>query len=196
MSTSSDSKLDVHDPEFWNKVFGEDSHDTILTRLEDGTATRSKESKEKFLQELKEMSEEMIMLRLNGEVLPTWCDLLGGVLKQIQGMKQLFTEEQRNTCYKLLQEIDKPRRKRKTIQPSADYVFFEEDSEDGDKPKKSANQNEEICYVCLKPGSVYLTSNNEKEPHAIPTSEELMIPCRGTCASYYHLHCIKGIRST
>ncbi|KAK8792005.1 hypothetical protein WA158_005382 [Blastocystis sp. Blastoise] len=174
VSTSSDTKLDINDPNFWNKVFGVDKRDTILNRLEDGTVLKTEETKEAFIAELHTMGEEMVNMKLNGEQLPTWCDILGGVLKQMINMKLQFTDEQRKRCLKLLSEIDKPRRRRRTVMQQVSDSVFEDDAEKEERTEKSTQHSDDVCYVCLRGN----------------TEDEALIGCRGSCSRCFHPSCL------
>lgn len=70
VSNQADAKLDVNDPLFWKKIFGQDTRETVLERLEDGRATESSETKANFVKELTDMGEEVIQQKLSGAERP------------------------------------------------------------------------------------------------------------------------------
>lgn len=70
VSNQADAKLDVNDPLFWKKIFGQDTRETVLERLEDGRATESSETKANFVKELTDMGEEVIQQKLSGANVP------------------------------------------------------------------------------------------------------------------------------
>ena len=65
-SSSADASLDMSDPDFWAKVLGQDSRETLVTRLKDGTATASDLSKAEFLKEVFELAQEVRNCYLGG----------------------------------------------------------------------------------------------------------------------------------
>ena len=115
VSSNADSKLDINDPLFWKKIYGEDTRETILERLEDGRATKNDEAKAAYIQELITMGDETIAQKLSGENVPDWYEVLRAALKQVTLMKDQFSEEDRDKAQHMLHEVERPSRKRKQM---------------------------------------------------------------------------------
>jgi hypothetical protein len=69
-SSNADASLDMSDPDFWAKVLGQDTRETLVTRLKDGTATANDRSKAEFLKEVFELAQEVGAVMLLS--LPVW----------------------------------------------------------------------------------------------------------------------------
>lgn len=171
ISKQSDSKLDINDPLFWKKVFGEDSRETILERLEDGRALKDEATKKAYYEELMSMSKEVIDQMLSGESLPEWYELLKTALKQVSLMENQFDEEQRKQAAHMLNEVEKPSRKRKQI--TSNVV---EDTYSLNDPDFTTNTKGELAdEVCCKCYHDYC-----------------LIRCTGPCRRCFHPECVES----
>lgn len=173
VSSKSDSKLDVNDPMFWKKVFGEDTRETILERLEDGRATKDAATKKKYLEELNDMCNEVIEQKLSGENVPDWYSILHTSLKQIISLEDRFTQEERQNVDHLLREIEKPSRKRKQVATKSTVT---EDNYSLTDPDFSMSAKDaladEVCCKCYHDYS--------------------LIRCNGPCKRCFHPECTES----
>jgi hypothetical protein len=116
VSDTADGEVDVNDPDFWAKVLGKDSRETLLNRLMDGTATATPESTKAFLVELKDLHEAIIDAKLQGISNPPFIDNAREALVQLISLKKSFSQSERDEANEWLQEIERPtRRKRKAV---------------------------------------------------------------------------------
>ena len=174
VSSKSDSKLDVNDPMFWKKVFGEDTRETILERLEDGRATKDAASKKKYLEELNDMCNEVIEQKLSGENVPDWYSILHAALKQIISLDDRFTEEERRNVDHLLREIEKPSRKRKQVATKSTVTEDTYSLTDPDFSMSSKDAfADEICCKCYH--------------------DYGLIRCNGPCKRCFHPECTESM---
>lgn len=175
VSSKSDSKLDVNDPMFWKKVFGEDSRETIVERLEDGRATKDAAAKEKYMEELDGMCKEVIEQKLSGENVPDWYPLLHTALEQIVSLTERFSEEERQKAAHWLHEVEKPSRKRKPVATSKKEAITEDSYSLAD-PDYSANGkdalSDEVCCRCYH--------------------DYGLIQCKGPCRRCFHPECTEN----
>lgn len=104
-SDASDTRIAVDDPQFWAKVLGADSRDTMLHRLENGDATATPEAKESFLREVEVLVEEVVEERLDGVSKPRYFDEIMNVLVEIKSMTSKFTDAERATAATWLEEV-------------------------------------------------------------------------------------------
>ncbi len=116
VSDTADGEVDVNDPDFWAKVLGKDSRETLLNRLMDGTATATPESTKAFLVELKDLHEDIVDAKLQGISNPPFIDNAREALVQLISLKKSFSQSERDEANEWLQEIERPtRRKRKAV---------------------------------------------------------------------------------
>ncbi len=104
-SDASDTRIAVDDPQFWAKVLGADTRDTMLHRLESGDATATPEAKEAFLHEVEALVEEVVEERLDGVSKPRYFDEIMNVLVEIKSMTSKFTDAERATAATWLEEV-------------------------------------------------------------------------------------------
>ena len=132
VSSNADSKLDINDPLFWKKIYGEDTRETILERLEDGRATKNDEAK------------------AAGENVPDWYEVLRAALKQVTLMTDQFSEEDRVKAQHMLHEVERPSRKRKQLSSRN----ITEDSYSLSDPdfsvKGKSDLDDEVCCNCFR----------------------------------------------
>ncbi len=58
-SSNADASLDMSDPDFWAKVLGQDSRETLVSRLKDGSAIEDEAARRDYLKELFELAQEV-----------------------------------------------------------------------------------------------------------------------------------------
>ena len=169
VSNQADAKLDVNDPLFWKKIFGQDTRETVLERLEDGRATENSETKANFVKELTDMGEEVIQQKLSGANVPEWYTVLHTALRQVSIMDQAFTEEQRKQAAHMLSEIERPSRKRKqvTVREEPEEVPSVDDPDYSNNNKDALA--DEICCKCYR--------------------DFYLIQCHGPCRRCFHPEC-------
>ena len=169
VSSHADAQLDIKDPMFWKKIYGQDSRETVLDRLEDGRATQDEAAKAAYLAELKELSEEVITQKLSGENVPEWYPLLHTALQQVAQMEAQFTPEQRQEASYLLAEVQRPSRKRK----QTTSTIIPDDAPSAADPDYSTRIKDELAdEVCCKCFRDYY-----------------LIRCTGPCRRCFHLEC-------
>lgn len=86
--STGEESVSMEDPNFWALVLGKDFRETLMTRLTDGTATSSAEQKRIFLEQVKQLGEEVIAAKLEGVAQPPYEDSLLTVLSSLQTMKK------------------------------------------------------------------------------------------------------------
>lgn len=172
VSNQADAKLDVNDPLFWKKIFGQDTRETVLERLEDGRATENSETKANFVKELTDMGEEVIQQKLSGANVPEWYTVLHTALRQVSIMDQAFTEEQRKQAAHMLSEIERPSRKRKqvTVREEPEEVPSVDDPDYSNNNKDALA--DEICCKCYR--------------------DFYLIQCHGPCRRCFHPECVES----
>ena len=172
VSNQADTKLDINDPLFWKKIFGQDSRETVLERLEDGRATKDEATKASFITELQEMGDEVIQQKLSGANVPEWYTVLHTTLRQVAIMDQQFNEEQRKQAAYMLSEIERPSRKRKQMAvrevPDDSYSVDDPDYNNSNKDALA----DEICCKCFH--------------------DYYLIQCHGPCHRCYHPECVES----
>ena len=172
ISNQADAQLDINDPFFWKKIFGQDTRETILERLEDGRATKDETTKQAYLKELEAMSEEVIQQKLSGANVPTWYTILQTALQQVSTMEQVFTEEERKHAAHLQAEVVRPSRKRKQVMvkemPDDSYNVDDPDYSHSNKDALS----DEICFKCYR--------------------DYYLIQCHGPCRRCFHPECLES----
>lgn len=87
--TENDADLDFNDPEFWTKVLGRDSRETLLQRLKDEHMD-TEADKERFLQEVFQVAQQVIEQKLDGNPQPPHLGEIMSVLVEITAMKRRF----------------------------------------------------------------------------------------------------------
>ena len=169
VSSNADSKLDINDPLFWKKIYGEDTRETILERLEDGRATKNDEAKAAYIQELITMGDETIAQKLSGENVPDWYEVLRAALKQVTLMTDQFSEEDRVKAQHMWHEVERPSRKRKQLSSRN----ITEDSYSLSDPdfsvKGKSDLDDEVCCNCFR--------------------DYYLIRCTGPCRRCFHPEC-------
>lgn len=173
VSSQADTQLDINDPLFWKKIFGQDTRETILERLEDGRATKDETTKTAYFKELEAMSEEVIQQKLSGAEVPVWYTALQTALQQVSTMEQVFSEEERKRAAHLQAEVIRPSRKRKQVtmreMPEDNYNA---DDPDYNHSNKSA-LSDELCYKCYR--------------------DYYLIQCTGPCRRCFHPECVESM---
>jgi hypothetical protein len=121
------------------QVLGQDSRETMLQRLKDPDALNTEADKDAFLQEVFDAAQHIINQKLDGNPQPPHLDEVMAVLVEISAMKRRFrwvtawflfcpvavcdppgmrrfrSNSQRDEARSMLEEVERPKRKRRTV---------------------------------------------------------------------------------
>ena len=107
-AAGADTGLNVDDADFWSKLMpGMQSARGLMSRLNDGAATKTAESKVQFMEQLTAVVSEILAAKRSGEdVSPHEWDTTKNMVLQVSCMKSHFHPEDINRAAGWLMDIE------------------------------------------------------------------------------------------
>jgi SNF2 family DNA or RNA helicase len=200
-SAEADSAIDVDDPDFWSLVMpGVKSARELMARLNDGTAIESEESKTEFVNNLRELVDELLQAKQNGEdVSPSEWETCKKLVLQVSCMKSTFKKLDLEAAEFWRSSMEGSRLRNRPGASSSSNTSKAKsagaddsdssDEDDWDKPKRRGGKR--------KLGS----KANKREPkqHAEKSYEDFcslcldggqLLICDGPCMRTFHPECV------
>ena len=123
-SSTSDSAVDLHATDFWERVIPDQKSATKMQRrLESASVFVDEASRQSFLSDLFELVQEVIGMRQQGVEATNAAEVLDVLMKMTEmGGNGEFTDDERLQASEWMLEIEKPKRQRRTMERWADIT--------------------------------------------------------------------------